>query len=253
MNKTNLIFLDTETTGNQPNDRLCQLAWKYLGQSYDEMFDELYNPGLPITIEAMAVHHITEKMIEGKPLFQESPDYAPTKGLLENPENVLVAHNAPFDIDMLQRDSINPSNAIDTLKLVRHFDPTMSIKRHNMQYLRYLLKLDEDIDEPIHAHDAKGDVIILELLFLRLYEKTKTEFNLESEEDIIKKMIELSGQPASIGKFTFGKYTGRSVAEVAKEDPGYLQWLLAQKRQSDQDETDWIYTLEQALGVDGKE
>lgn len=251
MNKINLIFLDTETTGNQPNDRLCQLAWKYLGQSYDEMFDELYNPGLPITIEAMAVHHITEKMIEGKPLFKESPDYAPTKELLENPENVLVAHNAPFDIDMLQRDGINPTNFIDTLKLVRHFDPEMTIKRHNMQYLRYLLKLDEDITEPIHAHDAKGDVIILELLFQRLYEKTKTQFNLSTEEEILKKMIELSAQPASIGKFAFGKYNGRSVAEVAKEDPGYLQWLLAQKRQSDQDETDWIYTLEQVLGVDG--
>ena len=249
MNTSNLIFLDTETTGNQPDDRLCQLAWKYLGQSYDEMFDELYNPGLPIAIEAMAVHHITEKMIEGKPLFKESDDYAKTKELLENEENILVAHNAPFDVDMMQRDGINPVNAIDTLKLVRHFDPEMNIKRHNMQYLRYLLKLDEDITEPIQAHDAKGDVIILELLFNRLYEKTKTQFGLEAEDDILKKMIELSQQPATIGKFAFGKHMGKKVSDVAKEDPGYLQWLLAQKRQSDDDETDWIYTLEQALGL----
>lgn len=250
MNTTNLIFLDTETTGNQPNDRLCQLAWKHLGQSYDDMFDELYNPGLPITIEAMAVHHITEKMIAEKPLFKESNDYVKVKELLENEQNIVVAHNAPFDIDMLQREDINPIHAIDTLKLVRHFDPEMTIKRHNMQYLRYLLKLDEDINHPIQAHDAKGDVIILELLFNRLYEKTKTQFDLSAEEDILKKMIELSAMPASIGKFAFGKYTGRSVTEVAKEDPGYLQWLLTQKRQSDQDETDWIYTLEQALGID---
>ena len=44
------IFLDTETTGNGPADRLCQIAFK---TEEDAAVDELFNPGLSIkrTIE----------------------------------------------------------------------------------------------------------------------------------------------------------------------------------------------------------
>jgi hypothetical protein len=31
--------------------------------------------------------------------------------------------------------------------------------------------------------------------------------------------------PALLTTFTFGKYRGKSVAEVADKDPGYLRWL----------------------------
>ena len=39
-----------------------------------------------------------------------------------------------------------------------------------------------------------------------------------------------------------------SPAEVAKVDPGYLEWLLKQKEESDQIDEDWIYTLKHHLG-----
>ena len=92
----------------------------------------------------------------------------------------------------MRKEGIEPSNSIDTLKLVRHFDPGMVMSRHNLQYLRYFLKLDELIDTEIRAHDALSDVIILELLFDRLYAKAKQQFDLESEEDIINKMTYFS-------------------------------------------------------------
>jgi DNA polymerase III epsilon subunit-like protein len=40
-----LIFLDTETTGNESKDRLCQLAYKEAGDG--EKFSELFKPPLP--------------------------------------------------------------------------------------------------------------------------------------------------------------------------------------------------------------
>ena len=63
------IFLDTETTGNGPDDRLCQLAFKT-----DENFivNELFNPGMPILIDAMSIHHITNEMVKDKPPFKGS-------------------------------------------------------------------------------------------------------------------------------------------------------------------------------------
>jgi len=191
MDLSNVIFLDTETTGGDKQDRLCQLAWKYYQQNNDDMFCKIFKPPLKISIESMAVHHITEKMVGDRPLFRDSEDYSSIKELLENKNTIMVAHNAPFDSDMLNKEDIKPSFSIDTLKLIRHFDPLMKIKRHNLQFLRYFLKIDDDIDTEVFAHDAKSDVIILELLFNRLYKKTQEQFGLKTEEETLQKMIDL--------------------------------------------------------------
>ena len=45
------IFLDTETTGTGPDDRLCQIAFK---PEVGPATSELFNPGMPISIDAMA-------------------------------------------------------------------------------------------------------------------------------------------------------------------------------------------------------
>jgi DNA polymerase-3 subunit epsilon len=67
------IFLDTETTGTGPDDRLCQIAFK-TGQG--TIVNELFNPGKPIAIEAMAVHHITNEMVKDKPPFRPNSNIA---------------------------------------------------------------------------------------------------------------------------------------------------------------------------------
>lgn len=246
--KYNLTFFDTETTGNQDKDRLCQLSYKFHNEPTDGMFDELYKPPVPLTIESMAVHHITEKMIADKPAFIESPQFEDVKKLFENPETVMVAHNIKFDNAMLAKENIAPANSIDTLRLVRHLDPEMKIARHNLQYLRYLLGLDEDINEKIQAHDAKGDVLVLEKLFERLFTKLKESEKL-TDTETIDRMIQISSEPTLIAKFMFGKHTGKKVSVVAVEDKGYLQWLLKSKRESEQDEEDWIFTLEHFLNL----
>ena len=247
MKLSDLVFLDTETTGNDTNDRLCQLAYKFHGQDVDKMFSEIYKPPIPISIESMAVHHITERMVADKAEFKNADIYNSVKDLLEGQSTVLIAHNAPFDMAMLKKEDIVPTHFIDTLKLIRHFDPNMKIKRHNLQFLRYFLKIDEDITTEIQAHDAKSDVIILELLFDRLYKKAQNLYHLNDEEETIDKLVELSTKPAFIGKFAFGKYVGQQVEDVVKIDPQYINWLYRQKQQSQQDETDWIYTLEKVL------
>ena len=66
------IYLDTETTGNGPDDRLCQITFK---PANGDSVSGLFNPGRPISIDAMVVHHITDKMVADKPPFQESDEY----------------------------------------------------------------------------------------------------------------------------------------------------------------------------------
>ncbi len=243
--KHTIIIFDTETTGNEEKDRLCQLAYKKFGD--ETIFNELYKPPVVISVESQAVHHITPKMVVDKPTFIDSADFDSVKKLFEDHQTIVVAHNAKFDIAMLAKEGINSTRYIDTLKIVRHLDPEMKIARHNLQYLRYLLELDNDIEETIQAHDAKGDVLILEKLFERLYKKMRDLEN--DDETTLEKMIQISREPSLITRFTFGKYTGSSVHDVAIKDRGYLEWLLKTKQGSEQDEEDWIHTLNHYLNL----
>ena len=235
-----LIFLDTETTGNESKDRLCQLAYKEAGDG--EKFSELFKPPLPIAIESSAVCHITNKMVANKPAFVDSPHFASVKKLLEDDNVVTIAHNAKFDLGMLEREGIVPSQHICTLRVARYLDRDGVIPRYNLQYLRYYLGIEIEAT----AHDALGDVMVLEEIFARLLKKITEEVG-GSEDDALKKMIEISSMPSLINVITFGKYNGRKVADLANEDPGYLNWLLTEKRKSDSDEEDWIFTLEKYL------
>jgi len=158
------IYLDTETTGTGPDDRLCQIAFK---PENGPAVCELFNPGKPVSINAMSIHHITEKMVADKQSFQESDEHAELKKLVSDINNVIVAHNAKFDMKMLQMEGIYTPRVICTLKLAQYLDKKGVIPKYNLQYLRYYLGLEIEAT----AHDALGDVLVLEGLFSRLNTK----------------------------------------------------------------------------------
>jgi DNA polymerase III epsilon subunit-like protein len=234
-----LIFFDTETTGNTEKDYLCQIAYK----TGDESFVGFYKPPIKIPPEASAVHHITNKMLEKEISFKESDDQKKIKELFEDKNSVVIAHNAQFDLVMLKKEGVKPEKFICTLRLARFLDPEGKIERYNLQYLRYLL----DLDVQATAHDALGDVLVLEKLFDRLKKKLSEIEKLESEENIINRMIEISSHPSIFKYINFGKHSGKEIEQIAKTDKNYLEWLLKQKEESDQIDEDWIYTLKHYL------
>jgi len=237
--KYELLFLDTETTGNEAKDRLCQIAYS----DGTKRVSALYKPPLPISIESMAVHHITEKMVAHRPAFEFSMEYKELHEKLHADTTVLVAHNALFDIDMLKKEGIIMERWIDTLRVARSLDPEEKIPSYRLQYLRYFL----DLDVEGLAHDALGDVLVLEKLFERLLKKIMKE-NAVDENTAIEEMMRISKEPALIRTFRFGKYNGQKVENVANEDKGYLEWLLKSKLENNPDDEDWIYTLRHFLG-----
>ena len=186
----NIIFFDTETTGNTEKDYLCQIAYK----SGDESFVGFYKPPKKIPPEASAVHHITNKMLENEIAFKESEDQKKIKELFENENNIVIAHNAQFDLMIIKKENIEPKNFICTLRLARYLDPEGKIGKYNLQYLRYLLELDVEAT----AHDALGDVLILEKLYERLRKKIIIQEKLDenNEDEILNKMIEISSHPS---------------------------------------------------------
>jgi len=242
MDRSNLIFLDTETTGIGPEDRLCQVAYKF--QAVEK--EALFKPPVPIGIDAMAVAHITNKMVAEKEPFLDSEMH---KALAEifSGEHILVAHNAGFDAEMLRRENLVPKAMIDTFKLAQYLDVSGVVPKYAMQYLRYYHDL-EVLDAP--AHDALGDIRVLEKLFDFYFQKMLTGG--KEEAVILEEMLAVSARPILVKKFNFGKYLGTSVADVAQRDRNYLQWLLAEKIKTrdsgGENDENWIYTLEHYLG-----
>lgn len=235
------IFFDTETTGNTDKDYLCQIAWKKAGEN--EIIEGLFKPPVPMSIESMAICHITNHMVENKEPFLDSDLWKKFNDLNNDKKNVFIAHNAKFDIGMLQRENIKITEYIDTLKIARFVDREGLLPKYNLQYLRYYY----DIQIEATAHDARGDIIILEEIFKFLSNKV-SEITGDTGDKLTKRMITISYEPMLMRTFTFGKHIGKQISEVAKIDPGYLQWLLDQKLASGSDtEEDWIYTLKYYL------
>ncbi|MDQ3075595.1 MAG: exonuclease domain-containing protein [bacterium] len=233
-----IIFFDTETTGNETKDFLCQIAYKV----EDETFEGLYKPPFKVPPEASAVHHISNKMLDGKPSFKDSGDLEKVKELFEDENSVVVAHNAPFDLMIIEKEGIVPKQFICTLRVARHLDADEKIDRYNLQYLRYLL----DLDVQAQAHDALGDVLVLEQLFHRLLKKIMDQDSI-TEHEAVEEMIEISSHPSIFKKLNFGKHKGKRIEDVVKEDRGWLEWLYAEKVKSDVLDEDWIYTLKHYL------
>lgn len=234
-----LIFLDTETTGNDPKvDRLCQVAYKVDGQ----MKVKNFKPTVPISIKAMSVTNITNQMVEKEEVFRGSVFAQDLQELLN--KNILVAHNAQFDVAMLENEDLIVPNYICTLKLSRYLDESAEIPEHNLQFLRYYY----GVDVEVIPHSADGDVLVLEAIFEHLFKLVKGKAKSKDEESLLKRMIEISQQPSLIRTFSFGKHAGKLVEKVVKEDKEYLEWFLKTKEGEGTDE-DWIYTLKFFLKI----
>ena len=224
------IFLDTETTGTGEDDRLCQIAFK---TEADLIVNELFNPGRPISIEAMTIHHITNEMVKDKPHFKHSNAWKKLHELLDNENNIIVAHNAKFDVGMLKKEDIHPQKTICTYKLARFLDTEGKIPEYNLQYLRYYLNLNIDAS----PHDALGDILVLEALFKRIHAKANETFGINA----IDKMIEITNNPILLARMPFGKHRGMKFEEITAD---YLQWLSG----TDLDE-DMAYTVKHHLRI----
>ena len=231
-----LLFLDVETTGLEEDDRLVQVAYVY----NDVEKESFFHPGREMSIRSMEVTHITNKHLEGKEKFQGSQFYEDLRMILEKEHTIFVAHNASFDISMLTREGLAVGTFIDTIKVAQELDVNGEIPAYRLQYLRYYLGI--ELDDAC-AHDAMGDVKVLAALYERMYDKMRVD---ATHEEVIQKMVHISLQPVLIKRFNFGKYNGEMIADVARQDRGYLEWLLGQKETDAKNgvtDEDWLYTL----------
>lgn len=162
------VVFDTETTGLEPGrDEIVQLAALRIvngRRPRGEVFETLVDPERPIPPSSTDIHGITEDMIKGAPTIIEAGrrfhDFA--RGA------VLVAHNAPFDMEFLRRHEHGMGvrfdhPVLDTLLLSAVvFGRTES---HSLDALTARLGITIPEEE---RHTAIGDTIGTADVFLRL-------------------------------------------------------------------------------------
>jgi len=220
-----LIILDTETTGLGREDKIIQLAYCYHDLDDTQFIQTMSDPQCVIKPEAMATHHITPEMLTGAQPLEDTQEFQMLRELMTS-DYYLVAHNAQFDIQQLKKYNLNMGNykLIDTLKVMRALLP---INRHDLQYVRYYLKLYEKEAEfrakhkidNITAHDAMGDVIVCYMIIDRLLNSTKRSYTLEE-------LHQITVAPVTDVIMKFGKHKGSKISEILKSDRGYLEWII---------------------------
>lgn len=232
------IILDTETTGAGENDRVIQLGFMVLDGKNVQVHNDLCSSDVPIGYGAMEVHGITPDQIEGKPSCVETSAFKALENL-NTADNVMIIHNAPFDLGMLAKENFTSKmRLIDTLRCAKHlFDEE---EAHRLQFFRYrlgLYKLEQAEADAlgivVKAHDAIGDVLVLKLFLTELRKKLTERFG---NVNPIDKMVELTQTPVFITKpLKFGKHKGKTLSELVVADKGYLAWMLANMENLDDD------------------
>lgn len=160
---------DTETTGLAPSDgdeiisigAVRILNGRLLEQ---EFFDRLVRPRTAVRRESQAVHGITPTMLADQPFIEQ---VLPAFERFAE-DTVLVAHNAAFDMRLLQLAQARTGVAfvqpvLDTLLLSALVHPGHSDAEHRLEQIAARLGV-----QVIGRHTALGDAIVTGEVFLKL-------------------------------------------------------------------------------------
>jgi DNA polymerase-3 subunit epsilon len=158
---------DTETTGLDPvgGDRIISIGAVRivkLQMLSEECFDHLINPHRDIPLETTKIHGISEEMVRSKPGIEKVlPMFSQFVA-----DTILVAHNAAFDMRMLQTYEaqtgiIFTNPVLDTLLLSAVLHPAH--ERHNIKEIAKRLGVDI-----VGRHTAIGDATTTAMLLLKM-------------------------------------------------------------------------------------
>ena len=170
MSNLKKIFFDTETTGLEVEDRIFELAFSYKDRkksNYGNNFfypieryshSSKFNPGLDISVEAAMTTNVMNNQVKGLAPFKDTDIQTTFKKLSEDKNYTFIAYNAPFDINMIEKEdiSIDHKQVIDLYRVAKHLFKNETILDRNgekkplgsnkLQYFRYLFEFDEQPD-----------------------------------------------------------------------------------------------------------
>jgi exodeoxyribonuclease X len=120
-----IVVIDFETTGTSRDKRAVEVAWFELNQNL-EIIDEqnsLINPMIPIPLNVIQKHGITDAMVENSPTLDEFIVDI-NQDTFANSSVCVVAHNLSFDLPLFEN-YCGEVVELCSLKLVRKLYPEM--------------------------------------------------------------------------------------------------------------------------------
>ncbi|WP_106827733.1 3'-5' exonuclease [Parabacteroides pacaensis] len=228
--KNPLVFFDLETTGiNIVTDRIVEISYvKIFPNGKEETKTRRINPEMHIPEEATAIHGITDEDVKDCPTFKSI-----AKSLATQIEGCdLAGYNSNrFDIPLLAEEFLRAGVDIDLSK--RKFVDVQTIF-HKMEQrtlsAAYKFYCNKSLE---NAHTAAADTMATyEVLKAQLdrYPDLKNDINFLSEYSCFTNNVDFAGRMVYNEKkqevFNFGKYKGKLVSEVLRNDPGYYSWIM---------------------------
>ncbi len=148
----NFTIIDTETTGLGCYSKLVEFAaLKFRDGKVVDSFSTLVNPLTIMSDDVIKIHKITNEMVKKAMPIDKVSDKI--YDFIE--DDILVAHNAKFDMDVLNRRLMHgiKNSFVDTLSIFRE---TLDLRRYNLNYIREHLKINTN-----QTHRALDDVEML--------------------------------------------------------------------------------------------
>jgi DNA polymerase-3 subunit epsilon len=224
-----IVFFDLETTGiNIALDRIVEISiLKVFPNGNKESKTWLVNPEMEIPKESSEIHGITNEKVVTEPTFKE----------LATNVNEMIAgcdlagfNSNRFDIPLLAEELMRAGIDFD-MKNRKAIDVQVIFHKKEQRTLGagYQFYCGKELEG---AHGAEADTnATYEILLAQLdkYEDIGNTVDALSEYSTHGKRADFAGfilmNDQDQETFSFGKYKGRTVEEVYKENPGYNNWI----------------------------
>lgn len=228
--KRPIIFFDLETTGVDTSlDRIVEISMVKIGvDGSKQVKTRRINPEMHIPAEATAVHGITDEDVKDEPTFKQI-----AKSLAQFIEGCDFGgfNSNRFDLPVLVEEFMRAGVEVDFKR--RKFIDVQNIfhkKEQRTLVAAYKFYCDKDLE---NAHSAEADTLatyeVLEAQIERYGDIGDTvealaEFSTHFDSADFAGRIAYDDKGAEV--FTFGKYKGRRVEDILRDEPSYYTWMM---------------------------
>lgn len=244
-----ILIYDTETTGLN-NPKACQIGGIIVDSNtkkIEHSFSYLLNPGKPIELQATAVHHITNEMVENTYSYETIKPYF--EGLVNSVDLVAGYNSLSFDNTVMLNDGtlIPVEKTLDIWRVAFGLLQESKVEEFGQIYLHYYFGLNSkvrhqltEINSQFNPHDVITDVAI-----------TNSLFDYFSNLSTIEGMLQFTRYPIKVTKLKFGKHKDQRLEDIASFDPGYLMWLYKSELEKPDNKRngDLCYTIDTLLSI----
>ena len=224
-----IVFFDLETTGvNIATDKIVEIAiLKVFPNGNKESKTWLVNPEIEIPQGSIDIHGITNEKVVTEPTFKE---LAPKINEMIGDSDLAGFNSNRFDIPLLAEELMRAGIDFD-MKNRKAIDVQVIFHKKEQRTLSagYKFYCGKELEG---AHGAEADTnATYEILLAQLDKYTDiensvaalSEFSTHGVRADFAGFILMNDKQQEI--FSFGKYKGRTVEEVFKENPGYNNWM----------------------------